>query len=82
MLRGDVRVDEHLGIAQVRRAIDAIEGGDPDPDHFAVWATAGTSRSARSPSCIGSGPPDDALDRRLGELSGGEVTSSLLRGCC
>ena len=36
VLRADVRVDEHLGIAQVRRAIDAIEGGDADPDHFAV----------------------------------------------
>ena len=78
VLRADVRVDEHLGIAQVRRAIDAIEGGDPDPELFAVvgdrWDVEERSRAELHRV----GLPDDVLDRRLGELSGGEVTQLAL----
>ena len=78
VLRADVRVDEHLGIAQVRRAIDAIEGGDPDPEHFDVvgdrWDVEERSRAELHRV----GLPEDVLDRRLGELSGGEVTQLAL----
>ena len=78
VLRADVRVDEHLGIAQVRRAIDAIEGGDPDPDHFAVVGDRWDVEERSLAELHRVGLPDDVLDRRLGELSGGEVTQLAL----
>ncbi len=78
VLRADLRVDEHLGIAQVRRTIDAIESGNPDPELFALvgdrWDVEERSRAELHRV----GLPDDVLDRRLGELSGGEVTQLAL----
>src|SRR4051794_3241763 len=77
-LHADVRVDEHLGVAQVRRAIDAIEGGDADPDHFAVVGDRWDVEERSLAELHRVGLPEDVLDRRLGELSGGEVTQLAL----
>jgi ATPase subunit of ABC transporter with duplicated ATPase domains len=85
-LRADERVDEHLGIAAVRRALAALEAGDAS---VAVYDAIGdrwdVEERARA-ELARVGLPDDVLDRRLGELSGGEVVQLglarlLLDGC-
>ena len=77
-LRSDLRVDEHLGLAEVRRAIAAIEGGDPDPAHFAVVGDRWDVEERALAELQRVGLPVDVLERRLGELSGGEVTQLAL----
>ncbi len=78
VLRADLRVDEHLGLAEVRRAISAIEGGDPDPAHFAAVGDRWDVEERALAELHRVGLPDDVLERRLGELSGGEVTQLAL----
>ncbi len=72
-LRTGVRVDEHLGIAAIRRALAAIADGDVGQEHFDVVGDAWDveDRAAAVLSRLGLGI--DVLDRPLGELSGGEV---------
>lgn len=71
-------VDAFLGIASVRRALHAVEGGDPDPAHLAEHLDVigdDWDVEDRAVAELGRlGLPTDVLDRRLGELSGGEVT--------
>ncbi|TWD74969.1 ATPase subunit of ABC transporter with duplicated ATPase domains [Kribbella amoyensis] len=67
-----LRVDEALGIAGVRRAIDAIERGDASEANFTAvgddWDV-----EERADAMLGKlGLPID-LDRSVGELSGGET---------
>ncbi len=71
-LTTDVTVEEALGIAEVRAALRAIEGGDVRPELFATvgddWDVDERARATLDQlglSRIG-------LDRRLGQLSGGE----------
>jgi ATPase subunit of ABC transporter with duplicated ATPase domains len=80
VLRDDEPVDEHLGIAAARRALHAIERGDTDPRHYdAVGSDWDVEERARAE--LGRlGLPGDVLDRRLGELSGGEVMRLALAG--
>jgi ATPase subunit of ABC transporter with duplicated ATPase domains len=71
-LRVDARVDEVLGIADVRRALRALESGDASEQ---VYATIGTQWDVedRAEAWLGRLGLDVGLDRRLGELSGGEA---------
>ena len=71
-LRVDARVDELLGIADVRRALVAVEAGDVSEP---VLETIGDAwdieeRAAALLERLGL---DVGLDRRIGEISGGEA---------
>ena len=80
VLREEEPVDEHLGIAAARRALHAIERGDTDPKHFdAIGNDWDVEERARA-ELDRLGLPGDVLDRRLGELSGGEVMRLALAG--
>ena len=71
-LRVDARVDEVLGIADVRRALRALESGDVSEQ---VYATIGTQWDVedRAEAWLGRLGLDVGLDRRVGEVSGGEA---------
>jgi ATPase subunit of ABC transporter with duplicated ATPase domains len=66
-------IDEVLGVAGVRRAIAAIESGDVADEHFAMvgddWDV--DERARATLDRLGLSHVD--LDRRVGELSGGEA---------
>ncbi|MBF4160379.1 ABC-F family ATP-binding cassette domain-containing protein [Nocardioides acrostichi] len=70
----DQRVDAVLGIGTVRRALRAIEGGSVDQHHFDLvgdrWDVE--QRAVAELERLGLAG-DDLLDRRLGEVSGGEA---------
>jgi ATPase subunit of ABC transporter with duplicated ATPase domains len=72
-LRGSLRVDEALGIAAARRALHAIEQGDAAAEHFAEvgddWDVEDRARAVLGR--LGLGHID--LERRVGNLSGGEA---------
>jgi ATPase subunit of ABC transporter with duplicated ATPase domains len=67
------RVDEMLGVAEARRALRAIEGGDVDERHFATigddWDVE--ERARQTLDRLGLARVD--LDRVVGSLSGGEA---------
>ncbi|MBZ5737167.1 ABC-F family ATP-binding cassette domain-containing protein [Nocardioides mangrovi] len=71
-------VEDFLGIGGVRRAVRAVEAGDVEPAEMAEHLdTIGDDwdvdeRAVAELARLGL--PADVLDRRLGELSGGEVT--------
>jgi len=73
-LRADERVDEHLGIAPVRRALAALDAGDAAPHDFDVIGDRWDVEELTVAELDRVGLPAGVLDRRLGELSGGEVT--------
>jgi ATPase subunit of ABC transporter with duplicated ATPase domains len=66
-------VDEVLGIAAIRTALHAIEAGDAREAHFAVVGDAWDveERARATLDRLGLGHVD--LDRRVGQLSGGEA---------
>ncbi|GAA4368000.1 ABC-F family ATP-binding cassette domain-containing protein [Nocardioides caricicola] len=70
----DQPVEDFLGIGAVRRAIRAVEGGDADPAHFDVIGDDWDVEDRAEAELSRLGLPTDVLDRRLGQLSGGEVT--------
>ncbi|MBA2953555.1 ATP-binding cassette domain-containing protein [Nocardioides sp. MAH-18] len=72
----DVRepVEEFLGVGAVRRAIRAVESGDVDPAHFEVIGDDWDVEERAVAELGRLGLPADVLDRRLGEVSGGEAT--------
>jgi ATPase subunit of ABC transporter with duplicated ATPase domains len=80
MLRDDEPADVHLGIAHVRRSLRAIELGDVDPRHFDVVGDDWDVEERATAELDRLGLPPDVLDRRLGELSGGEVMRLALAG--
>ncbi|HEX2894844.1 MAG TPA: ABC-F family ATP-binding cassette domain-containing protein [Marmoricola sp.] len=80
VLRDDEPVDVHLGIAPVRRSLRAIEQGDVDPRHFDVVGDDWDAEERAAAELGRLGLPADVLDRRLGELSGGEVMRLALAG--
>ncbi|MBB1254576.1 ABC-F family ATP-binding cassette domain-containing protein [Streptomyces alkaliterrae] len=71
-LNADQRVEQALGIAPVRAAIRAIEAGNTDEETFAVvgddWDVDERARAALDRL----GLEHVTLERRIGELSGGE----------
>ena len=68
-----LRVDQALGIAEVRSAITAIEQGDASEANFAVIGD-GWDVEERAEATLGKlGLGSIGLDRSVGELSGGET---------
>ncbi|MET8472702.1 ribosomal protection-like ABC-F family protein [Streptomyces sp. NPDC006422] len=74
-LSGSLSVAEVLGVADIVRAIDAVESGDVDEEHFTVigddWDIEERTRAELD--SLGLGSLD--LDRRLDTLSGGQIVS-------
>jgi ATPase subunit of ABC transporter with duplicated ATPase domains len=68
-----LRVDQALGIAEIRAAITAIEAGDASEANFAVVGD-GWDVEERAEATLGKlGLGAITLDRSVGELSGGET---------
>ncbi|WP_037855239.1 ribosomal protection-like ABC-F family protein [Streptomyces sp. NRRL S-340] len=74
-LTGDLTVAEVLGVAEVIRAIDAVESGDVDEKHFTTigddWDIEERTRAQLDRLGLGA----LTLDRTLSTLSGGQVIS-------
>ncbi|WP_033817907.1 ABC-F family ATP-binding cassette domain-containing protein [Kitasatospora sp. MBT63] len=72
VLDAEVRVEEQLGIAGIRRALNAIEAGDTREELFTVvgddWDVEERARATLDRLGLTHVP----LERRIGELSGGE----------
>jgi ATPase subunit of ABC transporter with duplicated ATPase domains len=79
-LRADEPVDEHLGIASVRRALHAIERGETDPELYDAVGEDWDVEERAGAALARLGLPVDVLDRRIGELSGGEAVQLALAG--
>ncbi|MGW5503728.1 ABC-F family ATP-binding cassette domain-containing protein [Streptomyces rochei] len=74
-LTGDLTVAEVLGIADIVRAIDAVEAGDVAEEHFTVIGDDWDIEERTRAQLDHLGLSGLALDRRLGTLSGGQVVS-------
>ncbi len=74
MLDVDQRVEDFLGIGPARRAIRAVEDGAAEEGHFDTIGEDWDVEDRAVAELGRLGLPADVLDRRLGELSGGEVT--------
>jgi len=76
----DLHLDVHepvadfLGVGPVVRAIRAVEAGDTDERLYDVIGDAWDAEDRAVAELGRIGLPADVLDRRLGEISGGEVT--------
>ncbi|MEU1971629.1 ATP-binding cassette domain-containing protein [Microbacterium sp. NPDC019599] len=76
----DRPVAELLGVADALAAVRAIESGDPDPRHFDAVGSD-WDIEARAQVALGeAGLAPEMLDRRAGELSGGEVMLTAIAG--
>lgn len=69
-----LRVDDFLGIGAVRRALLAIEAGSADPSLYDVVGDDWDVEERGVASLEQLGLPGSLLDRRIGEVSGGEAT--------
>jgi ATPase subunit of ABC transporter with duplicated ATPase domains len=67
-------VEDFLGIGAVRRAVRPVEGGAVDQHLFDTIGEDWDVQERAVAELGRLGLPPDVLDRRLGELSGGEVT--------
>lgn len=67
-------VDDLLGLADLRRALRAVEAGSVEQAHYDVVGDDWDAEDRAVADLARLGLPPDVLDRRLGELSGGEVT--------
>ena len=67
-------VEDFLGIGDVRRAVRAVEAGDVDERLLDTIGDDWDVEDRAIAELARLGLPADVLDRRLGELSGGEVT--------
>ena len=72
-LRAGEPVDEHLGVAGIRRAIRAIAAGSVDAADYDTVGDAWDVEERAVAELARLGLPGSVLDRRLGELSGGEI---------
>jgi ATPase subunit of ABC transporter with duplicated ATPase domains len=77
-LRADERVDEHLGIDAVRRALRALDAGHAAQRHLDTIGDRWDVEDRALGVLDRIGLPADVLDRRLGELSGGECVQLAL----
>ncbi len=78
VLRAEQRVDEHLGVARIRRALADLEAGDGSAEHLEVIGDDWDAPERATAELTRLGLPADVLDRRLGDLSGGEVVQLAL----
>lgn len=69
----DRTVVDFLGIAATLTALEAIEGGSTDPSDYDAVGDDWDVEERAVASLARLGLPHDVLERRLGELSGGEV---------
>ncbi|MGW0122118.1 ribosomal protection-like ABC-F family protein [Streptomyces sp. NPDC003327] len=74
-LTADLTVAEVLGIAEVIRALDAVESGDVAEEHFATIGDDWDIEERTRAQLDRLGLAGLALDRGLGTLSGGQVVS-------
>ncbi|TDC76936.1 ABC-F family ATP-binding cassette domain-containing protein [Streptomyces hainanensis] len=74
-LTGDLTVAEVLGVAEITRAIDAVESGDVDERHFTTIGDDWDIEERTRAQLDRLGLADLTLDRVLGTLSGGQVVS-------
>jgi len=72
-LQSERRVDDVLGIAGVRAALSAIESGDAAAEHFTVIGEDWDAEERARATLDRLGLSGVTLDRRVGELSGGET---------
>ena len=76
----DRPVAELLGIAGPLAAVRAIERGDADPRHFDAVGDDWDIEARAVAALDDAGLPSGALDRRIGELSGGEAVLTAVAG--
>ncbi|NKF33436.1 ABC transporter ATP-binding protein, partial [Pseudomonas sp. BGM005] len=69
----DRRVADLLGVAAALDAVRAIGAGDVDPVHFDAVGDDWDIEARAEMSLAEAGLAPDFLDRRIGELSGGEA---------
>src|SRR6187431_1250207 len=69
-----------LGVAETLGALRAIESGDVDPRHFDVVASEWDIESRAHGALADAGLSPGMLDRRVGELSGGEAVLAAIAG--
>ncbi|MGQ4387665.1 ribosomal protection-like ABC-F family protein [Streptomyces sp. SAS_270] len=74
-LAGNLTVAEVLGIAAVIRALDAVESGDVDEEHFTTIGDDWDIEERTRAQLDRLGLADLALDRSLSTLSGGQAVS-------
>ncbi|WP_243229724.1 ABC-F family ATP-binding cassette domain-containing protein [Microbacterium sp. CIAB417] len=74
------RVAELLGIADALDAVRAIESGDVDPAHFDAVGDDWDIEARAAASLAEAGLDPSFLDRRVGELSGGEAVLVAIAG--
>ncbi|GAA4054772.1 ribosomal protection-like ABC-F family protein [Actinomadura miaoliensis] len=74
-LAGDLTVAEVLGIAEIIQAIDAVESGDVDEEHFTTIGDDWDIEERTRAQLDRLGLADLTLDRSLSTLSGGQVIS-------
>jgi len=75
-----LRVADLIGVGAALDAVRAIESGDPDPRHFDAVGDDWDIEARASASLAEAGVPAGALDRVVGELSGGEAVLAALVG--
>lgn len=74
------RVADLLGVAPVVDAVRAVESGDVHPRHFETIGDDWDAEARAVAALTAAGLPPGALDRRVGELSGGEAVLAALVG--
>jgi ATPase subunit of ABC transporter with duplicated ATPase domains len=73
-------VADLLGIGHVLAAVRAVESGDPDPRHFEAIGDDWDAEARAHESLAAAGLEPAVLDRRVGELSGGEAVLAAIAG--
>lgn len=76
----DRRVAELLGVAAALDAVRAIAAGDVDPAHFDAVGDDWDIEARAEASLAEAGLSPEFLDRRVGELSGGEAVLVAIAG--
>lgn len=76
----DRRVAELLGVAEALDAVRAIAAGDVDPSHFDAVGDDWDIEARAEASLAEAGLTPEFLDRRVGELSGGEAVLVAIAG--
>ncbi|MFF5585739.1 ribosomal protection-like ABC-F family protein [Streptomyces hygroscopicus] len=74
-LTGDLTVAEVLGVAEVIRALDAVESGDVSEEHFTTIGDDWDIEERTRAQLDRLGLAHLALDRSLSTLSGGQIVS-------
>ncbi|SDQ46301.1 ATP-binding cassette domain-containing protein [Microbacterium sp. cf332] len=74
------RVADLLGVAATVDAVRAVESGDVDPRHFDAIGDDWDAEARAAAALAEAGLPAGTLDRRVGDLSGGEAVLAALVG--